>query len=92
MSKPPPPPLPEPPAGLELSAVPNLTMADAASWCGGALGIPVKTRYLQDNASTGALRVSLIGGKRFVSTSELWRFVCTRPARKADVRAARSSA
>ncbi|RUP35007.1 MAG: hypothetical protein EKK51_00165 [Mycolicibacterium sp.] len=91
MSKPPEV-LPPPPEGLELSAVPNLTMADAAAWCGSALGIPVKVRYLQDNASSGALRVSLIGGKRFVSTSELWRFVCTRPARKADVRAARCSA
>lgn len=84
--------LPPPPAGLESSTVPNLTMVGAASWCRSALGIPVKVRYLQDNATSGALRVSLIGGKRYVSTEELWRFLVTRPARKADVRTARRGA
>lgn len=91
MSKPPEA-IPSPPSGVTLNPIPNKTMAEAAAWCAETLEVPVTERYLKNCADSRELRVSLIGGKRYVSTAELWRFITTRPARKADIIAARRRA
>ena len=68
--------VPDPPAGLELSPIPNIRMAaGAAQWITDTLGIPVTERYVRVKSNEKLIAYSLIAGVRHYSSQSLWNFV-----------------
>jgi hypothetical protein len=74
--------VPDPPASLSLSPVPDKTVADAVAWYAG-IGVLVTERWLKAVTDRKELTCRIIAGRRMYSTEELWRFITTRPTRTA---------
>jgi hypothetical protein len=74
--------IPEPPASLNVSPVPDKTVADAVAWYAG-IGVEVTERWLKTVTDRKELTCRIIAGRRMYSTAELWRFIVTRPTRTA---------
>lgn len=60
-----------------LSPVPDRTTEQAAQWIT-KLGPEVSERYIRSQTDKGELNCSVIAGRRYYSTSELYRFVLSR--------------
>jgi hypothetical protein len=74
--------VPEPPASLTVSPVPDKTVTDAVAWYRG-IGVEVTERWLKTVTDRKELTCRIVAGKRMYSTVELWRFIVTRPTRTA---------
>jgi len=74
--------VPEPPASLNVSPVPDKTVADAVAWYA-AIGVPVTERWIKTVTDRRELACRIVAGRRMYSTAELWRFIVTRPTRTA---------
>lgn len=75
-------PVPEPPASLNVSPVPEKTVTDAVDWFAG-IGVPVTERWIKTVTDRRELSCRIVAGRRMYSTEELWRFITTRPNRTA---------
>lgn len=75
-------PVPEPPEKLNVSPIPDKTITDAVEWYRG-IGVEVTERWLKTVTDRRELMCRIIAGRRMYSTSELWRFIVTRPSRTA---------
>jgi hypothetical protein len=74
---------PAPPSGVTLSPVANKTIDEAQVWLRDHLELDVSTRYLKSSTDADELHCQIVAGRRRYSTSELYKFVVTRPARTA---------
>lgn len=74
--------VPDPPAHLDVSPVPDKTVADAVAWYA-VIGVPVTERWLKTVTDRRELACRIVAGRRMYSTEELWRFIVTRPTRTA---------
>jgi hypothetical protein len=74
--------VPDPPATLNVSPVPDKTVSDAVSWYAG-IGVPVTERWIKTVTDRRELMCRIVAGRRMYSTAELWRFIVTRPTRTA---------
>jgi len=74
--------VPDPPAHLEVSPVPDKTVAEAVAWYQG-IGVKVTERWIKTVTDRKELHCRIIAGRRCYSTEELWRFITTRPTRTA---------
>lgn len=74
--------VPEPPAWLSVSPVPDKTVQDAVAWYQG-IGVVVTERWLKSVTDRRELVCRIVAGRRMYSTQELWRFIVTRPTRTA---------
>jgi hypothetical protein len=74
--------VPEPPASLEVSPIPDKTVAGAVAWYEG-IGVEVTERWLKTVTDRKELICRIVAGRRMYSTEELWRFIVTRPSRTA---------
>lgn len=74
--------VPEPPTWLNVSPVPDKTVADAVAWYRG-IGVEVTERWLKSVTDRKELMCRIVAGRRMYSTEELWRFIVTRPTRTA---------
>lgn len=74
--------VPDPPAHLDVSPVPDKTVADAVAWYAG-IGVPVTERWIKTVTDRRELSCRIVAGRRMYSTEELWRFIVTRPTRTA---------
>jgi hypothetical protein len=72
--------IPEPPASLDLSPVPNMRVDQAVVWLRDTLGINVTERYLRRQTDAGELRCAVIAGARHYSSRALYEWLVTRPA------------
>lgn len=81
MSKPPVQ-IPPPPEGVEISPVPNMTLAQAAQWINDVLGLPFTERALVQAANRGQLRWHYLLRRRYVSTEACYEFVLNAPSSK----------
>ena len=75
-------PVPDPPASLSVSPVPDKTVTDAVDWYR-SIGVEVTERWLKTVTDRRELMCRIVAGRRMYSTQELWRFIVTRPARTA---------
>ncbi|WP_142392650.1 hypothetical protein [Mycobacterium sp. 3519A] len=75
-------PVPDPPAHLDVSPVPDKTAADAVAWYAG-IGVPVTERWIKTVTDRRELACRIVAGRRMYTTEELWRFIVTRPSRTA---------
>lgn len=75
-------PVPDPPASLSVSPVPDKTVADAVAWYAG-IGVPITERWLKTVTDRRELSCRIVAGRRMYSTAELWQFIVTRPTRTA---------
>lgn len=73
--------LPAPPPGVTLSPVANMGIGSARDWLRDALGVDVTTRYLKAATDARELRCQIVAGRRAYATTELYRFLVTRPER-----------
>lgn len=74
--------VPDPPASLDVSPVPDKTVTDAVTWYRG-IGVEVTERWLKTVTDRKELMCRIVAGRRMYSTEELWRFIVTRPTRTA---------
>ena len=74
--------IPEPPPSLAVSPVPDKTVADAVAWYAD-IGVEVTERWIKTVTDRKELTCRIIAGRRQYSTSELWRFIVSRPTRTA---------
>lgn len=74
--------MPDPPAHLDVSPVPDKTLADGVAWYA-AIGVPVTERWIKTVTDRRELSCRIVAGRRMYSTAELWRFIVTRPTRTA---------
>jgi hypothetical protein len=74
--------VPDPPASLVLSPVPDKTVSDAIDWYRG-IGVEVTERWLKIVTNRRELSCRIVAGRRCYSTEELWRFIVSRPSRTA---------
>src|SRR3954469_24724878 len=74
--------VPDPPAWLAVSPVPDKTVKDAVAWYAG-IGVPVTEPWLKSVTDRRELACRIVAGRRMYSTDELWRFIVTRPTRTA---------
>ncbi len=74
--------VPIPPPELNVSPVPDKTVVDAVAWYA-AIGVPVTERWLKTVTDRRELTCRIVAGRRMYATSELWRFITTRPTRTA---------
>lgn len=74
--------VPDPPAHLDVSPIPDKTVADAVAWYAG-IGVPVTERWIKTVTDRRELSCRIVEGRRMYSTEELWRFIVTRPTRTA---------
>ncbi len=74
--------VPDPPASLVLSSVPDKTVSDAVEWYA-AIGVPVTERWIKTVTDRRELACRIVAGRRMYTTAELWRFIVSRPSRTA---------
>lgn len=74
--------VPDPPAHLDVSPVPDKTVSEAVAWYAG-IGVPVTERWIKTVTDRKELMCRIVAGRRMYSTAELWRFIVTRPTRTA---------
>ena len=74
--------IPEPPDHLKVSPVPDKTVSDAVEWYA-SIGVPVTQRWIKTVTDRKELMCRIVAGRRMYSTTELWRFIVTRPTRTA---------
>lgn len=74
--------VPEPPDHLNVSAVPDKTVAEVVAWYA-SIGVPVTERWIKTVTDRNELMCRIVAGRRMYSTTELWRFITTRPTRTA---------
>ncbi|PBA12767.1 hypothetical protein CKJ69_22300 [Mycobacterium avium] len=67
-----------------MSPVPDKTAAEAVEWYA-SIGVPVTERWIKTVTDRKELMCRIVAGRRMYSTTELWRFIVTRPTRTAGV-------
>lgn len=75
-------PVPEPPDQLNVSPFPDKTVSDAVEWYA-SIGVLVTERWIKTVTDRKELMCRIVAGRRMYSTTELWRFIVTRPTRTA---------
>lgn len=74
--------VPEPPAWLGVSPIPDKTVSDAVAWYA-SIGVPITQRWVKTVTDRRQLSCRIVAGRRMYSTQELWRFIVTRPTHTA---------